>query len=204
MVDRLTKSDSKWLGTIGESKSVLTPKSLTLNAIEEVLLKYAKKFASLAAENIRTNKLGGDSNASGDLESSIKITPVKFMGKSYTIEVNMLKYWKYVNYGTRGTENGLPDRKMPPIKGIIKWIKDKQIRLDDGGTTKKGYKKPGKLVSSKKNLLQATAYKIANKIKRYGTEGTFFVTYAIDDIRDDLVKDLRKAIRKDFTNLMKQ
>jgi hypothetical protein len=198
MVNRLTKADDKWLGTLGESKSILNTQSLTLNAIEEVLMKYAKKFASLTAENIRNNKLGGDTNASGALESSIKITPVKFMGKAYTIEVNMLEYWKYVNYGTRGTENGLPNRKMPPIKSIITWIKDKQISLTDNG-----YKKNGKVKKVKSNLLQATAYKIANKIKKYGTEGTFFVTYAIDDIRDDLTKDLRKAIKRDFTNLMK-
>lgn len=198
MVDRLTSANSKWLGTLGESKSVLNTQTLTLNAVEEVLFKYAKKFASLTAENIRNNKLGGDSNASGALESSIKITPVKFMGKSYTIEVNMLEYWKYVNYGTRGTENGLPNRKMPPIKSIISWIKDKQISLTDNG-----YKNKGKVKQNKSNILQATAYKIANKIKRYGTEGTFFVTYAIDEIRDDLIKELRKAIKKDFTNLMK-
>jgi len=198
MADRLTSANSRWLGTLGESRSVLNTQTLTLNAVEEVLIKYAKKFASLTAENIRNNKLGGDSNASGELESSIKITPVKFMGKSYTIEVNMLEYWKYVNYGTRGTENGLPNRKMPPIKSIIKWIKDKQISLTDND-----YKKSGKIKQNKTNILQTTAYKIANKIKRYGTEGTFFVTYAIDEIRDDLIKELRKAIKKDFKNLMK-
>jgi len=62
MADRLTSANSRWLGTLGESRSVLNTQTLTLNAVEEVLIKYAKKFASLAAENIRNNKLGGENH----------------------------------------------------------------------------------------------------------------------------------------------
>jgi hypothetical protein len=204
MVNRLTRKDQEWLGTIGESKSILSTRELNINEVEKVLIKYASKFASIAAENLRNNKFGKDSNASGELESSIKITDVKFLGTSYTINVNMLDYWKYVNDGTRGTQNGLPNRKMPPINTIIKWIKDKQLSIDNGGISKNGYKKQGSLISKKQDLLKSVAYKIANKIKRYGTRGTLFVTNAIDDIKDDLTKDLRIAIANDLKNSIKR
>lgn len=181
--------------------------SIKFTEIEDVLVKYATRIALEAEKNLRSNKNGKDSNASGRLSESITVTPVEFFGDNYSIEIRMLDYWQWVN-------DGRSKGKRPPISSIIQWIKEKQLRLDDGGTTKRGYKRDGSLISlSKKkvvmgnkkvSILEAVAYKIAAKIGKYGTKGTEFLTDAIDDNSKDLVKEMKQAFKKDIVILIKR
>lgn len=181
--------------------------SIKFTEIEDVLVKYATRIALDAEKNLRSNKNGKDSNASGRLSESITVTPVEFFGDNYSIEIRMLDYWQWVN-------DGRSKGKRPPISSIIQWIKEKQLRLDDGGTTKRGYKRDGSLISlSKKkvvmgnkkvSILEAVAYKIAAKIGKYGTKGTEFLTDAIDDNSKDLVKEMKQAFKKDIVILIKR
>lgn len=175
--------------------------SIKFSEIEDVLVKFATRIALDAEKNLRSNKNGKDSNASGLLGESIKVTPVEFFGENYSIEITMLDYWKWVN---EGRSSG----KRPPISKIIQWIKDKQLRLDDKGVTKRGYKREGTLISSSKNkvkignkevsILEATAYKIAAKIGKFGTKGTDFLTDAIEDHTEELVREMKEASKKDI------
>jgi hypothetical protein len=156
---------------------------------------------------LRSNKNGKDSNASGRLSESITVTPVEFFGDNYSIEIRMLDYWQWVN-------DGRSKGKRPPISSIIQWIKEKQLRLDDGGTTKRGYKRDGSLISSSKkkvvmgnkkvSILEAVAYKIAAKIGKFGTKGTEFLTDAIEANSKDLVKEMKQSLRKDIVILIKR
>lgn len=194
---------------LGISKSgakILGNEEVSLDEVAKVILKYAGLIASDIGENLRqpTQKSSEGSNASGKLEESIEVGPVKYFGNTYNVEISMLDYWKYVNYGTRG------GRKMPPIQAIKKWIIDKKLRLDDGGLTKKGYKKPGTLIGSSKkkavlrgqkvSILDFVAYKIALKIARFGTQGTYFVNRAVETNMRAFSEELAKAIGKDIKN----
>ena len=194
---------------LGISKSgakILGNEEVSLDEVAKVILKYAGLIASDIGENLRQpmQKSSDGSNASGKLEESIEVGPVKYFGNTYNVEISMLDYWKYVNYGTRG------GRKMPPIQAIKKWIIDKKLRLDDGGLTKKGYKKPGTLIGSSKkkavlggqkvSILDFVAYKIALKIARYGTQGTYFVNRAVETNMRAFSEELAKAIGKDIKN----
>jgi hypothetical protein len=175
--------------------------SITFNEIEDILVKYATRIALDAEKNLRSNKNGKDSNASGSLSDSIRVSPVEYFGSNYSIEISMNDYWQWVNDGRRAG-------KRPPVSKIIQWIKDKQLRLDDKGVTKRGYKRQGTLISSSKkkvkmgnkqvSILEATAYKIAAKIGKYGTKGTDFLTDAIDDNTQGLIKELKQAGKKDI------
>jgi hypothetical protein len=175
--------------------------SITFNEIEDILVKYATRIALDAEKNLRSNKNGKDSNASGSLADSIRISPVEYFGSNYSIEISMNDYWQWVN-------DGRSAGKRPPVSKIIQWIKDKQLRLDDKGVTKRGYKREGTLISSSKkkvkmgnkqvSILEATAYKIAAKIGKYGTKGTDFLTDAIDDNTQGLIKELKQAGKKDI------
>lgn len=193
---------------LGGDKSqykILGTNEVSLPEVEMILLKYAGLVASRAVKNLNEPKKNSPegSNASGALESSIKISPVKFMGGIYTIEVSMLDYFEIVDQGRR------PDSKRPPVSNIRQWIIDKQIRLKDGGTTKNGYKREGTLISQSKkkvklgnrkvSLLDATAYKMASSIGKKGIKPTYFLTNAIDSIREDLYKDLSKALKRDIS-----
>ena len=181
--------------------------SIKFTEIEDVLVKYATRIALDAEKNLRSNKNGKDSNASGRLSESITVTPVEFFGDNYSIEIRMLDYWQWVN-------DGRSKGKRPPISSIIQWIREKQLRLDDGGTTKRGYKRDGSLISSSKkkvvmgnkkvSILEAVAYKIAAKIGKYGTKGTDFLTDAIEANSKDLVKEMKQSLRKDIVILIKR
>ena len=181
--------------------------SIKFTEIEDVLVKYATRIALDAEKNLRSNKNGKDSNASGRLSESITVTPVEFFGDNYSIEIRMLDYWQWVN-------DGRSKGKRPPISSIIQWIKEKQLRLDDGGTTKRGYKRDGSLISSSKkkvvmgnkkvSILEAVAYKIAAKIGKYGTKGTDFLTDAIDANSKDLIKEMKESLRKDIVIQIKR
>lgn len=194
--------------------SLSTP--VKFEGVEKILVKYAELIALDSQRNLSSNKRTKypDSTASGDLSESITVSPVEYFGGEYSIEISMLDYWDYVNDGTRGTSTGLPNRERPPISKIIKWIKDKQLRLDDRGVTKRGYKREGSLISTSNkkvklgnrevSILEATAYKIASKIQKFGTEGTFFLTDAIDNHAENLKKEMQEAFKKDIVILIKR
>lgn len=178
------------------------------NAIEEVLIKYATLIADDASENLnRINKYGSDSNASGRLQKSITVSPVKFAGGVYSIEISLLEYYKWVN-------EGRPRGKRPPISAIKQWIIQKQLRLDDGGVTKNGYKRDGTLISkskkkvqlgkSKVNILDAVAYKIAARIGARGTEPTNFWSDAINRNKEALYKAMAEAFKQDVIQSFKK
>jgi len=197
-------ADNSFLSNFGQSRAVLST-SVKFNDVENVLVTYATRIAQAAEKNLRSNKYNKDSNASGELSESIRVTPVEFMGGVYSIEIRMLDYWKWVDEGRR-------PGKRPPISKIIQWIKDKQLRLDDRGTTARGYKREGTLISQSKkkvlmgkkkvSILDATAYKIASKIAKYGTKGTDFLSDAVNDNKDDLVRDMAKALKRDVVRII--
>lgn len=199
MADKFAFVDS-----FGQSRSVLDT-NIKFSNIEEVLIVFANRIALQAEKNLRSNKLGRDSNASGSLSESIRVTPVSFMGGEYSIEINMNKYWRWV-------ENGRGPGKKPPVRDIIEWIKNKQLRLDDKGTTARGYKREGTLISASKkkvklgnkkvSILEATAYKIASKIAKRGTQATNFLSDAVDDYKDELVKEMAKALKRDVVTII--
>jgi hypothetical protein len=183
-------------------------KPVGFNAIENVLIKYAELIAGDASENLnRINKYGSDSNASGRLQQSITVSPVKFAGGVYSIEISLLKYYQWVN-------EGRPRGGRPPVEDIKKWIIQKQLRLDDGGVTKNGYKRDGTLISkskkkvqlgkSKVNILDAVAYKIAAKIGARGTEPTNFFSDAINRNKEALYKAMAEALKQDVIQSFKK
>lgn len=188
----MLKADLGFTDKDGSSRSQFANiDSVEMSELERVLYKYAQVIASYSGENLRKNKFGKDSTATGNLEQSITISPVKLFGSNYVVEISMLEYWKWVN-------DGRSPGKRPPISAIMKWIVDKKLRLEDGGLTKKGYKKPGTLLSKKPDLLRMRAYKIASKIAKFGTQGTSFVSDAVNEVRDDFRKEILKAIGKDI------
>jgi len=189
----------------GRSDSILN-KPIEFNEIEQVLVDYAKLIADDASDNLnKINKYGSDSNASGTLQQSINISPVSFMGGNYSIEIGMADYYKWVN-------DGRSAGKRPPVSAIKNWIVKKQLRLDDGGFTKKGYKREGTLLASSKkkvklgnrkvNILDAVAYKIAAKIGKYGTKPTNFLTDAVNKNKEALYDAMAKALKTDVVAII--
>ena len=196
------------LGVSRSSSKVLGKDEIAFNEIETILYKYASLIASDAAENLRkpTSKSSKGSTASGSLEASIRITPVKYMGGIYSVDINMLEYFEIVDQGRR------PNSRRPPVDEIRKWIIAKQLRLDDGGITKNGYKRDGSLIGKSKkkvvlgnrkvSVLDAAAYKIASSIGKRGIKGTNFLTNAVKNNEEKLYQELGAALKRDVRNLI--
>lgn len=182
----------------------ITSGNVKFTGIEGVLTKYAILIQLEARRNLnKVNPIyGNDKNASGRLSASIDVQPVEYENGNYSIAIELLDYYINVNDG-RGA-----NKRRPPISAIRQWIIAKQLRLQDGGKTKKGYKKPGTLISSSKkkvklgnakmSILDATAIRIASSIGKKGIKPTYFWDKAIEKYSDKLKKDVQEILGKDI------
>jgi hypothetical protein len=185
-----------------------TGNNVKLTNMEDVLTKYATLIQIEARRNLnKVNPIyGSDKNATGRLSTSISVNPAQYENGNYSITIDLLDYYINVNDG-RGK-----NKRRPPISAIRQWIIDKQLRLNDGGTTKKGYKKPGTLISSSKkkvklgntkmSILDATAIRIASSIGKKGIRPTNFWDNAINKYTDDLKKDVQQILGKDILTII--
>lgn len=190
------------------SASKITGNNVKLTNIGDVLKRYATLIQIEARRNLnKVNPIyGNDKNATGRLNESISVQPVQYENGSYSITIELLDYYINVNDG-RGA-----GKRRPPISAIRQWIISKRLRLEDGGTTKKGYKKPGTLISSSKkkvtlgnrkmSILDATAIRIASKIAKKGIKPTYFWDNAINKYTDNLKKDVQEILGKDILNVI--
>lgn len=195
------------------SKGYVSAKNITgnnvkLTNVEDVLTKYATLIQIEARRNLnKVNPIyGNDKNATGKLSASISVNPAQYENGNYSITIELLDYYINVNDG-RGA-----GKRRPPISKIRQWIIDKQLRLQDGGTTKKGYKKPGTLISSSKkkvklgnkkmSILDATAIRIASSIGKKGIKPTYFWDNAINKYTDALKKDVQQILGKDILQVI--
>jgi hypothetical protein len=186
----------------------ITGNNVKLTNVEDVLTKYATLIQIEARRNLnKVNPIyGNDKNATGKLSASISVNPAQYENGNYSITIELLDYYINVNDG-RGK-----NKRRPPISKIRQWIIDKQLRLNDGGTTKKGYKKPGTLISSSKkkvklgntkmSILDATAIRIASSIGKKGIKPTNFWDNAINKYTDALKKDVQQILGKDILQVI--
>lgn len=186
----------------------ITGNNVKLTNVEDVLTKYATLIQIEARRNLnKVNPIyGNDKNATGKLSASISVNPAQYENGNYSITIELLDYYINVNDG-RGK-----NKRRPPISKIRQWIIDKQLRLNDGGTTKKGYKKPGTLISSSKkkvklgntkmSILDATAIRIASSIAKKGIKPTNFWDNAINKYTDALKKDVQQILGKDILQVI--
>lgn len=114
---------------------------------KKVLLDYAEELQHMYTSSL----IGNDHFATGGLIQAVKYNVV-VDNRVISIEMQLAKYWKWV-------EEGRKPGKFPPIDKILKWIQDKPVRPKPN--------EKGKLPSPK-----PLAFLIARKIANEGTKGT--------------------------------
>ena len=199
---------------LGESKSSFDP--LDLSAVEEVLFDYAKEFQKMASRQLRrANKI-----SSGKLEDSISFE-VTETDAGFELALKVLDYYKFVDQGVRGAganskNNTSPYKyrdKMPPIKEILKWIKQKGSLKASAEDQKRGLSKAQKSsralkAAAKKIKPKTLAFLIARKIQQRGLpytgfwERSFEKTFKGLDVKLAEVTGLN--IRTNFDQLIKE
>lgn len=154
-----------------------------------VLDEFGKQFidayrAGLDAKN---------ANASKGLYNSLNFE-VKIGKQSINLDILLNDYWKYLEYGCKGTETSYPDAyypaHFPPTKAIEEWIKIKPVIPEQ---------RNGKLPTQKQ-----LAYLISRSIYQKGIEPRFIFRDAVDDVWEQLKDALNEAIEKDVENNIKE
>lgn len=134
-----------------------------------------------------------NANASKGLYNSLNFE-VKIGKQSINLDILLNDYWKYLEYGCKGTETSYPDAyypaHFPPTKAIEEWIKIKPVTPEQ---------RNGKLPTQKQ-----LAFLIARSINRKGIEPRFIFRDAVDDIWEQLKDALNEAIEKDVENNIKE
>lgn len=147
------------------------------------LTRVLNEYAQGLVENYKA-ALGAESiNASGELANSVKyIIDDKVKGR-FEVKLNLLEYWKYVEYGRKAG-------KMPPIKVLYNedktgWVQIKPIIPRPN--------KNGQLPTQKQ-----LAFLIARKIGLEGTKGRGVLSERIENANRVFWKDIEDAILKDL------
>lgn len=121
-------------------------------------------------------------NASRKLSDSVKCLPVDVNGNIYEVSLQLEEYWKAIEEGRKPTENSGNGELR---RAILKWI-----------TVKPVIKRPydGKLPTD-----EQLAFLISRKIHREGYKGRYPLQRTIDELRDDILADIKEAVEKDLS-----
>lgn len=136
--------------------------------LEEVLQRYGKtvatEYARLAPE------------ATGNLAGSVMFS-VDHRGIQYKVILDLLSYWKYVEYGRRAG-------KMPPIQAIMDWIKVKPVIPRE--------------INGHLPTERQLAFLIARSIGENGIEGKHVLETANTKTQEQMIESIKQAFLEDI------
>lgn len=111
-------------------------------------------------------------NASGDLSRSFKVIESGTRG----IRLSFDGYGEIVDAGRR------PSSKMPPVKPIQDWLRDKNIRPKGGAT------------------IEQLSFAIAKTIQRRGYRPQPFIQMTLNDFAETLALEIEQPLADDIEN----
>lgn len=142
----------------------------------ENLFNTLREYASQAVTRYKDRLLNDDKKASGQLLNSIT-SEIKVGGEQFTVVLNLVDYWKYV-------EEGRKPGKFPPPKAILKWI-----------TVKPVIPRP---IHGKLPTKQQLAFLIGRKIATEGIEAGHQLKETVDSLNAEYIPRLEAALQEDF------
>lgn len=149
-------------------------------ALSELIRKFGDTFVRELEKNLPPEK-----DASGKLRGSIRVQ-FKFFTDTYSAEVYMADYWKWVDKGRK-------PGKMPPFDDIARWVNTKRTLAID--KSKRIVKKGNRLSDLKASRKNSIIYLIRRKIAKKGIEPTNFFT---DTLKKGFVTDFKKAVATEY------
>jgi hypothetical protein len=181
------------LGT--DDKSDLQPRE----TLTELFL-----LAGECVEDAQDNLNHDNSNASGKLSSSLKLSQPEETGSIVSVDILMAYYGRFLNKGVKGTKSGagvyafkseFPSKDM--IKALVKGIdraKRSTANVNRNKTVSSNEKKNVKISDIDK------AYGAGRNIKRYGIKATGFMDKAVKNLSNKLSDRLGSALKIDIIN----
>lgn len=161
------------------------------NLIEDILESYANKIIDALQSSLEKSGRYG----AGTFAQSIIALPIKVLGGSYVMEIEMDEYWKFIDEGVDGWEQSRGSQykykkngKPIPITAMKRFIATAGIKPKVAPSTKrKGLKK------SKTTPYDSLAWALGYSIKRKGLRKTNFAT---DVFESQLIKDMQRDVLK--------
>ncbi|MEE1069825.1 MAG: hypothetical protein U0K81_05050 [Paludibacteraceae bacterium] len=158
-----------------ETKSLNT--AIRWTNLKRVLEEFAEYFITAYRDNLERF----DANASGKLSKSLKYE-IKSGASFLAVDVSLLHYWKYVEYGRRA------GGKMPPISAIERWIRVRKIVP---------YANNGRVPTIKQ-----LAYLIAHKIAVEGIKPRSIFANSLDEAVAEFERAIEEAITQDIEEVV--
>ena len=196
-----SKSTLDYLGTIGSKD-----RGDQLPATAQALVQLAGFLIETATDNLERK----GNIATGETASSMKIVNLDISAPTMSVEVEILKTYKFLDQGVKGVERGsgkysfktkYVNKKM--MKSILKWLKKRSL----SGKTKykavsRNEKKDQsihKVVNAVKSR-EALAYAVATNIKKNGIKRTLFFANAIKATQKETRRKFAEALKVDIIN----
>ena len=158
---------------------------MNLEAIAPILEEIIKESLQEKRYNFGFGKYQGVGNkvASGKLKNSVQVNVVQKKNET-VLQVLMEEYGNYVQSGRR------PGKRGVPIKSLLDWIKDRNL---------KGRDKKGRYIT---NL--SFAFGIQQNIKKYGIKPADFIGVSLEKIMSDprIVEIIGDATYEEIINLI--
>lgn len=194
-----SKSTLDFLGTIGNQDR---GDGVTMNNTAMALVRLADFLIDKAANNLQSK----GHVASGDTISSMNAGPIEVDGTKMFLDIEILKTYKFLDLGVKGTEGGTgkfkfktkyANKKM--ALALLKWMRKRSISSKYKAISKNEQKNQRikKMVSSAENL-KRLAYAVSVSIKKKGIKPTYFFTKAVAATKAQSRKEFASAIKLDI------
>ena len=152
--------------------------------LQRVLDEYSLRFEELVKTKMITpGRNGWNRVASGQLLASIHTRIDTLPGGIYEVYLQHLDYLKYIEFDTRP--------HFPPVKAIIKWVKDKRLPTRESTGNK--------ALPTEKQL----GFLVARKISKFGTKGTPIVANTQEELNAIYIPRLQEALLEDAENAIR-
>lgn len=158
--------------------------------LRKVLDKFGKELVEAYINNLDERSI----HATHNLADSVKYELVAGE-RSMAIDISLLDYWKYIEYGRKAG-------KFPPLQSIEEWIKVKGIQpmTRTQASVKRWTQHKGRIHRNDGRIpsIKSLAYLIGRKIAEEGIQPRPIFTTAIDDVYKRFAEAIDEAVTADI------
>jgi len=144
--------------------------------LQEALNRYGQAAVDLYRREMQVR----GKNASFSLSNQLRFD-VNKDGALYTVSLDLLSYWKFIEYGRK------PGR-FPPIEKIREWVRIKPVV-------------PRPMANGKLPSLQQLAFLIARKIAREGIAPEPILHDSLEELNSTYLPLIQEALTKDIGDI---
>lgn len=198
--------DNGYLDLLGEARGSFTEVSLT--NVVDTLVYLAALYKDTAVKKLNEK----DRVSTGALGESIQISEVKILGKRYTVNISIDKYYKFVDQGVNGWDNnqsspfsfkhymGKSGKKSSEmVKAIRRWVVKESIQATEVNHHKTIFSRE-KRQSSITDTSTRTAIIISRSIRKKGLKATHFWSETESIVATTAKEQFAQAIKVDIIN----